>query len=104
MNTGTSTGTGTGTAGTTPSGGVLARPGDGARLSAADLACCLPIHQGELEDLARLLALVEDWLLHADEQVWADLARFLHERPPADLIDELGTQSVKLHQLARATG
>ena len=87
---------------TTTTGFVLIRPGDGAWLTATDLTSCLPLHHGELQELAQLLTLVEDWLLHSGDDVLADLARFLHHRPPADLIDELGTQSVKLHRLARA--
>jgi hypothetical protein len=75
---------------------------DGARFCAADLDECVPVHRGELDEIAYLITLLEDWLLHTDDLVLADLARFAHDRRPADLIDDLGTQSVKLHRLIRA--
>ena len=60
----------------------------------------------EATELARLLSYVEDWLLHTDEFVTGDLARFLDSlwRGPAtvdDLIAMLGEFSVLLGRRAR---
>ncbi|WP_433432934.1 hypothetical protein [Nonomuraea sp. CA-141351] len=81
---------------------------DGAVLSDADLAECRPLHRDELRDLAWLLGLLEDWLLHTSDDVRADLATFpgpsrhtIDRHTIDDLIDHLGTQAVKLHRLTR---
>lgn len=76
---------------------------DGAILSEADLAECRPLHRDELRDLAWLLALLEDWLLHTGDDVRADLATFPgpSRHTIDDLIDHLGTQAVKLNRLTR---
>lgn len=53
------------------------------------------LHGDEAAELAAVLGQVEDWLLHTDELVTADLDRFLG--PPvlgaarvADVVDQLG--------------
>jgi hypothetical protein len=85
-----------------PGSRPLLRRGDGALLSPADLDRCVPIHRIELDELACLITLIEDWLLHTGDDVLAALARFAADRTPAAIIDDLGTQSVKLHHLIRS--
>jgi hypothetical protein len=56
------------------------------------------LHGDEATDLARLLGEVEDWLLHADPLVLADLDRFrgppvLGRERTADVIEQLGRYS-----------
>jgi hypothetical protein len=87
---------------TGPTSTGLFRRADGALFSTVDLDQCVPIHRGELDEIAYLITLLEDWLLHTSGEVLANLADFARDRRPADLIDELGTQSVKLHTLIRA--
>jgi hypothetical protein len=57
----------------------------------------------EAVELAALLGMVEDWLLHTDEAVLGDLARFLdphaHPQGTRPLIDALGDAGVNLAQL-----
>ena len=82
-----------------PAGRQPFRRGDGVLFTPADLRCSVPVHRGELDELACVITLLEDWLLHADEGVIAALADFAPEYRAGDLIDDLGSQSVKLHRL-----
>jgi hypothetical protein len=79
---------------------------DGAVLSAADLAEAVPLHVGELDNLAQLITLIEDWLRFADDDVHDALAHFAcaggGRRSAADLIDELGHAAVGLDRMAKA--
>lgn len=81
--------------------GECYRRRDGALLSAADLAQSQPLHTGELQELAHLVTLLEDWLLHTGDDVRDDLADFNHPHGIAAIIEDLGTWSVKLHRLTR---
>lgn len=65
-----------------------------------------PLHPDELIELADLLALVEDWLLHAGWDVHDSLTRFasydLTNDPPArvrELIDALGSYASRLNRV-----
>jgi hypothetical protein len=84
------------------------RRADGAVLSRVDLAEAVPMMLDELDDIARLVDLVEQWLLL--EQAAYDLfTDWLIASTPAprgvataqDVLDQLGTLSVKLHALLR---
>jgi hypothetical protein len=60
----------------------------------------------EATDLARLLDLVEDWLLHADDDARADLAGFLDgsghgHLAAAGLATLLGHNAMTLHRRLR---
>jgi hypothetical protein len=60
----------------------------------------------EAADLARLLDLVEDWLLHADDDAQADLAGFLDSSghgylAAAGLATLLGHNATTLHRRLR---
>ena len=60
----------------------------------------------EAADLARLLDLVEDWLLHADDDARADLAGFLDgsghgQLAAAGLATLLGHNATTLHRRLR---
>jgi len=60
----------------------------------------------EAADLAALLDLVEDWLLHTDEDAQADLAGFLDgsghgHLAAAGLITTVGHASIALHRRLR---
>lgn len=64
------------------------------------------LHPIEAIELAQLLELVEDWLLHADSDVHDSLTRFagydLTSNPAAgvrELIDALGSYAVRLTKL-----
>jgi hypothetical protein len=68
----------------------------------------LVVDRGTVEDLAAVLGIVEDWLLHTDDDVLTDLGEFAfscHGRARAvtGFIDELGTCGVRLHALLRET-
>jgi hypothetical protein len=59
----------------------------------------------EVVELAHLLGVVEDWLLHTDEIVLDDLKSFLHATGPqrvSQFIDDLGDAGVTLARLLRA--
>ncbi|MEU4234475.1 hypothetical protein AB0F17_60235 [Nonomuraea sp. NPDC026600] len=84
-----------------PAQGAPYQRRDGTLLNATDLAECLPIHPTELHDLAWLTSLMEDWLLHCGDNVLADLAAFHRSCDTAYIIDELGTQALKLHRLLK---
>jgi hypothetical protein len=62
----------------------------------------------EATELAALLGLVEDWLLHTDQQVLGDLAAFLGPRTCCQgarpIIDALGDASVNLAHLLGGQG
>lgn len=65
-----------------------------------------PLHPVEAMELAQVLELVEDWLLHADWDVHDSLTRFagydLTSNPPAalrELIDTLGSYAIRLTKL-----
>jgi hypothetical protein len=60
----------------------------------------------EATDLARLLDLIEDWLLHADDDTQADLAGFLDgtghgQLAAAGLATLLGHTATTLHRRLR---
>jgi hypothetical protein len=60
----------------------------------------------EASDLAALLDLIEDWLLHTDDDAQADLAGFLDgsghgHLAAAGLITTLGHASIALHRRLR---
>jgi hypothetical protein len=60
----------------------------------------------EAADLARLLNLIEDWLLHADDDAQADLAGYLDgsghgHLAAAGLITTVGHASTDLHRRLR---
>jgi hypothetical protein len=60
----------------------------------------------EAADLARLLDLIEDWLLHTDEDAQADLAGYLDgsghgHLAAAGLITTVGHASIALHRRLR---
>jgi hypothetical protein len=60
----------------------------------------------EAADLAALLDLIEDWLLHADDDAQADLAGFLDgsghgHLAAAGLITTVGHASIALHRRLR---
>lgn len=60
----------------------------------------------EAADLARLLDLIEDWLLHADDDAQADLAGYLDgsghgHLAAAGLITTVGHASIALHRRLR---
>jgi hypothetical protein len=60
----------------------------------------------EAADLAQLLDLVEDWLLHADDDARADLAGFLNgsghgQLAAAGLATLLGQNATTLHRRLR---
>jgi hypothetical protein len=63
------------------------------------------LHAVQAEDLARGLAVIEDWLLHAGDDVLDDLACFGMDplgRPGVTyLISDLGGHSAALHRLLR---
>jgi hypothetical protein len=67
------------------------------------------LDRGTAEDLAHVLTLLEDWLLHTGDDVHHDLAEFvlgcngLTAAVPA-FIDALGNHSVQLHRALRAAG
>lgn len=62
----------------------------------------------EAVELAALLGMVEDWLLHTDEVVLGDLARFLgphaHGQDARPLVDALGDAGVNLTHLLDGHG
>jgi hypothetical protein len=83
--------------------------GDGTVLSCIDLNQAVPMSLDELDDMVRLVDLVEDWLRFDD--VACDLFTdwlFAACTDPDDepnakaVIDELGSASVKLHRILRA--
>jgi hypothetical protein len=79
---------------------------DGALLTTADLAESVPLHVGELEELAHLAGLIEDWLLFASDEVLAELTDFARSggghTTAATLTADLGTASARLARMTRA--
>lgn len=63
-------------------------------------------HPDDLIDAADLVAAIEDWFLHADDETVADYARFFrHDHHGFDrLVDELGELSMRLRHLAHEPG
>jgi hypothetical protein len=64
------------------------------------------LEQDEAADLARLLDLIEDWLLHADDDARADLAGFLDSAghghlAAAGLTTLVGHNATTLHRRLR---
>jgi hypothetical protein len=65
----------------------------------------VPVDRSRIEELAGIVGVIEDWLLHADDDTHHDLAEFLrglgnlHHRPVGMLIDELGTHHIALRRL-----
>jgi hypothetical protein len=58
----------------------------------------------EAEDLAWLVALVEDWLLHASDETVAELAHFCGpNRHVRTVIGKLGAASIRLRSIAEDT-
>jgi hypothetical protein len=83
--------------------------GDGTVLSCADLDEAVPMMLDELDDIKRLVALLEEWLLFEESACylltdWLIAACTHPGREPSarDVIDELGALSVKLHHILRA--
>ncbi len=85
------------------------RRGDGTVLSCGDLTEAVPMMLDELDDVVRLVDLAEQWL-RFDADARDLLTDWLVSSctcpggiPTAwDVIEELGTVSVKLHRLVRA--
>jgi hypothetical protein len=80
--------------------------GDGTLMSCTDLTTAVPMTLDELDDIVRLVDLVEEWLLLDETAVdqltyWLDTADHLN-RNVQHVVDELGTISAKLHQILRA--
>jgi hypothetical protein len=81
---------------------------DGTVLSGVDLTAAAPMMRDELDDIARLVDVVEDWLRwRADARdLLTDWLASSASRPRSvaawAVIDQLGTLSVKLHRLIRA--
>ncbi len=78
-------------------------------LSPVDLAEAVPMLPHELDDIARLLDLVEQWLRGDDEgrDLLTDWLRRLGDQTTSTrtahrVIDELGATSVTLHHILRA--
>jgi hypothetical protein len=85
------------------------RRGDGTVLSGTDLTEAVPMLPHELDDLVRLVDLVEEWLRFDDVAGdlftdWLIAACADPDRDPTvqDVIDALGATSVKLHRILRA--
>lgn len=85
------------------------RRADGTVLSGGDLTEAVPMMPDELDDVARLVDLVEErlrWRVDARDLLtdWLASSCSCPGRVPAawDVIDQLGTVSVKLHRLIRA--
>lgn len=60
------------------------------------------LHPLEIEELAHLIGLMEDWLLHAEPETLDDLASFLPNPPcnqPGRVIDALGNATIRLRRL-----
>jgi len=85
------------------------RRGDGTVLSGVDLNQAVPMLLGELDDIVRLIDLIEEWLRMDDlardqlSQWRLAIADVCTGPDPAwPVIDELGTVSVTLHRIVRA--
>jgi hypothetical protein len=83
--------------------------GDGTVLSCVDLDEAVPMMLDELDDIKRLVVLLEEWLLFEESACylltdWLIAASYDLGREPSakDVIDELGALSVKLHHILRA--
>jgi hypothetical protein len=85
------------------------RRGDGTVLSGIDLTEAVPMMLDELDDIVRLVDLVEEWLRFDDVacDLLTDWLIAVSCDPGSDptaqgVIDELGKASVKLHRILRA--
>jgi hypothetical protein len=83
--------------------------GDGTVLSCVDLDEAVPMMLDELDDIKRLVALLEEWLLFEESACylltdWLIAASYDPGREPSakGVINELGALSVKLHHILRA--
>jgi hypothetical protein len=69
----------------------------------------LVVDRDTIADLAAVMGVVEDWLLHTNREVLTDLGEFAFSshgtgnRAVTGFIDELGTCCVRLHTLLRHT-
>ena len=69
------------------------------------------MHREELDEIAWTLGVIEDWLLHAPDEVYADLAAFAGHGPftrPADLHGRLiarhcGDHTITIQRRLRAS-
>ena len=61
----------------------------------------VPVDRSRIEELAGIVGIIEDWLLHADDDTHHDLAGLGHLRhdPVGRLVDELGTHHIALRRL-----
>jgi hypothetical protein len=85
------------------------RRGDGTVLSCVDLNRAVPMMLDELDDVVRLVGLMEEWLRFDDVacDLLTDWLIAVNCDPGPDpcahgVIDELGATSVKLHRILRA--
>lgn len=85
------------------------RRGDGTVLSCPDLDEAVPMMLDELDDIKRLVNLLEEWLLFEESACYLltdwllAVSRDPWAKPSAqDIIDELGTLGVKLHGILHA--
>ena len=66
----------------------------------------VPVDRSRIEELAGIVGIIEDWLLHADDDTHHDLAEFLtglghlRHNPVGRLVDDLGTHHVALRRAA----
>lgn len=66
----------------------------------------VPVDRSRVEELAGVVGVMEDWLLHADTDTHRDLAGFLaglgnmNRNPVGQLVDELGTHHIALRRAA----
>lgn len=85
------------------------RRGDGTVLSCADLNQAVPMMLDELDDIKRLVNLLEEWLLFEESACYL-LTDWLiavngnprHDPSAQTVIDELGALGVKLHRILQA--
>jgi hypothetical protein len=81
------------------------RRGDATMLSCADLTEAVPMMLDELDDIARLAGLIEDWLLFEEDACylltdWLMLST--RTATAQDVIDQLGKLSAQMHAIVRA--
>lgn len=85
------------------------RRGDGTVLSCPDLDEAVPLMLDELDDIKRLVNLLEEWLLFEESacDLLTDWLIAVNCNPGPEptakgVIDELGTLGVKLHRILQA--
>ena len=81
------------------------RRGDATVLSCADLTDAVPMMLDELDDIARLAGLIEEWLLFEEDACylltdWLILST--RGGTAQNIIDQLGKISAQMHAIARA--